>query len=84
MMIKRLLSLSVYEPIIRIGTLKYLRNTLKIVKNEYIYEVSPLLDKLELLHSFFSKDFAGVYVTAYNSLKFVTDHNGCFCTFAMK
>ena len=51
-------SLCVYEAIIRIGTLKHLTNTLKIVKNEYIYEVaslksSTLLHKLELLHSFF-------------------------------
>ena len=51
-------SLCVYEAIIRIGTLKHLTNTLKIVKNEYIYEVaglksSTLPDKLEILHSFF-------------------------------
>ena len=76
-------SLCVYEAIIRIGTLKHLTNTLKIVKNEYIYEVaslksSTLLDKLELLHSFFSKDLAEVYVTAYSSFKFITHRNGCF------
>ena len=50
-------SLCVYEAIIRIDTLKHLTNTLKIVKNKYIYELaslksSILLDKLELLHSF--------------------------------
>ena len=82
-------SLCVYEAIIRIGTLKHLTNTLKIVKNEYIYEVaslksSTLLDKLELLRSFFSKDLAEVYVTAYNSLNFITPRNGCFCIFATK
>ena len=82
-------SLCVCEAIIRIGTLKHLTNTLKIVKNEYIYEVgslksSTLLHKLELLHSFFSKDLAEVYVTAYNSLKFITHRNGCFCIFVMK
>ena len=33
---------------------------------------------------FFSKDLAEVYVTAYNSLKFITHRNGCFCIFAMK
>ena len=82
-------SLCVYEAIIRIGTLKHLTDTLKIVKNEYIYEVvslksSTLLDKLQLLHSFFSKDLAEVYVTACNSLKFITHRNGCFCIFAMK
>ena len=77
------LSLCVYKAIIRIGILKHLTNTLKIVKNEHIYEVaslksSTLLDKLELLHSFFPKDLAEVYVTAYSSLKFITHRNGCF------
>ena len=80
-------SFCVYEAIIRIGTLKHLTNTLKIVKNEYIYEVaslksSTLLDKLELLHNFFSKDLTDL--TAYNSLNFITHRNGCFCIFAMK
>ena len=75
--------------IIRIGTLKHLTNTLKIVKNEYIFEVaslksSTLLGKLKLLHSFFSRDLAEVYVTAYNSLKFITHRNNCFCIFAME
>ena len=32
----------------------------------------------------FSKDLAEVYVTACNSLKFITHRNGCFCIFAMK
>ena len=50
---------------ISIGTLKHLTNTLKIVKKDYIYEVTSLksstvLDKLEILHSFFSKDLAKV------------------------
>ena len=68
-------SLYVYEAVIRIGALKHLTNTVKIVKKEYIYEVaslksSTLQDKLELLHSFFSKDLAKV-LTAYNSLKFI-------------
>ena len=62
---------------------------LKIVKKEYIYEVaslksSTLLDKLELLHSFFSKDLVEFYVTAYISLKFISQRNACFCIFAMK
>ena len=35
-------SLCVYETIIRIGSLKHLRSTLKWVKNEYIYEVASL------------------------------------------
>ena len=35
-------SLCVYETIIRIGSLKHLRSTLKWVKNEYIYEVAGL------------------------------------------
>ena len=82
-------SLYVYEAIIRIGTLKHLTKALKIVKNEYIYEVaglksSTLLDKLELFKVFFSKDLAEVYVIAYNSLNFITHLNGYFCTFAMK
>ena len=52
------MTLCVYEAIIRIDSLKLLTNTLKIVKNKNIYEVqslkSPaLLDKLELLQSFF-------------------------------
>ena len=55
-LINTVCSLCVYKAIIRIiGTLKHLTNTLKIVKNKYIYEVaclksSNLLDKLELLH----------------------------------
>ena len=80
-------SLCVYEAIVRIDTLKHLTNILKIVKNEYIYEVaniksSTLLDKLELLHSFFTKDLAEVYITA-NPLKYMTHRNGCFYIFAM-
>ena len=55
----------------------------------YTYEVSSLksstlLDKLEFLHSFFSKDLAEVEVTAYNFLKFITYCNVCFCVFTMK
>ena len=88
-MINIVRSLCVYEAIIRTGTLKHLTNILKIVKNEYIYKVaslksSTLPDKLELFHSFFSKDLAEVYLTAYNSLKFITRRNGCFCIFAME
>ena len=53
------MSLCFCEAIIRIGSLEHLRNTLKIVENEYIYEVTSLksstllLDKLELFESFF-------------------------------
>ena len=51
-------SLCVYEPTTRIGTLKHLTNTLKIVKKESNYDVSSLkfltlLNQLEPLHSFF-------------------------------
>ena len=82
-------SLCVYEAIITIGTLKHLTNTLEIVKNEYIYEIaslksSTLLDKLELLPSFFIKDLTEVYITAYSYLKFIRHRNGCFCIFTMK
>ena len=72
------MSLCICKAIIRIGSLKHLRNTLKIAKNEYIYEVTSLksstllLDKLELFHSFFSKDLAELQVTVYNSLKLIT------------
>ena len=81
-------SLCIYEPIISIGTHKHLTNTLKIVKKEYIYKPasfksSTLLDKLELLNSFCSKDLVKVYLTAYDCLKFTTHRNGCFCIFAM-
>ena len=46
-------SLCIYEAIITIGTLKRFTNTLKIVKNKYIYEVaslnsSTLLDKFRI------------------------------------
>ena len=64
-MINKVQSLCVYKAIIGIGTLKNLTNTLKFVKKEYIYEVatlesSILLDNLELLLSFLSKDLAKV------------------------
>ena len=50
--------LCVYKAIFRIGSLKHLTITLKIIKNVYIYEVvslksSTLLNKLEFLYSFF-------------------------------
>ena len=82
-------TLCVYEAIIWIGTLQHLTNTLKIVENDYIYKVASLkslilLDKLELLYSFFSKDLAEVYVIAYNSLKFITHRYGYFYIFAVK
>ena len=60
------MSLHFCEAIIRIGSLEHSRNTLKIVKNEYIYEFTSLkssallLVKLELFQSFFSKDLAEV------------------------
>ena len=59
------------------------------MKNECIYEVaslksSTLLDKLQFLHSFIFRDLAEVSVAAFYSLRFITDHNGCLCIFAMK
>ena len=77
-------SLCIYEAIIRISSLKYLKNTLKIVKNEYIYEVASF-NFTRLIGSpsqFFSKYLAEVKVTAYNSSKFITHCDGCFCIFA--
>ena len=65
-------NLCVYEAIIWVGTLKHLTNTLKIVKNDYIYKVASLkslilLDKLELLYSFF---FQGSRWSLRNCLQF--------------
>ena len=50
------------EAITRIGTLKHLTNTLKIVKKKSIYEVAnlkslTLLNDMELPHSFFFQGF---------------------------